>query len=478
MSLRYLLIFILVTCVAACTDFHTELENPADNLVPESYSSITSPGQYSTPWWLSFNNPELTGLIESGLENNFTIQQAWARLSQAAAVAKQAETGLYPSLGTTADAAHYRSKTSNSGEITSDDFSLGLTAVYEIDLWGRVKSMQQAAEHSAYAKREDLHGAAMSVSGEIAATWLELISTRQKIEQLYKQLELNTRLLELVELRFRSAKAGALDVYQQNQTVTAIEGGLITLHGNEQVILHQLAVLTGRPPGTELNISQVKLPTISPLPPGGLPAELLVQRPDVRSAGYLLEGATWSVAAAKADRLPSLQLSGNFTYNSSGLSSLLDTWILGLAAGLTAPLIDNGARKAEVERSEAVVKEYLASYRRTLLNAILEVEDALVQEQQLRKGITNIHRQLELTQMAYREATWRYLNGRSDYLPVLREQINLITTQQDRITLEKDVLLARVAVCKALGGSWMEELLLDQNKINSAKQISQPEGNK
>ena len=128
-----------------------------------------------------------------------------------------------------------------------------------------------------------------------------------------------------------------------------------------------------------------------------------------------------------------------------------------MAAGLTGPIFDGGERSAEVERREAIVKERLAAYRQTVLNGILEVEDALAQEKQFQLGVVNNLEQIELTQKAYREATWRYLNGQSDYLPVLREQINLITSQQDQITLENNRLRARVNLCKALGGTWSDD---------------------
>ncbi len=126
---------------------------------------------------------------------------------------------------------------------------------------------------------------------------------------------------------------------------------------------------------------------------------------------------------------------------------------------MTGPIFDGGYRRAEVERSRAVVDERLAAYRGTVLTAIREVEDAVAREQQYRDSLTNIDQQLQLTRMAYREATRRYLNGLIDFLPVLREQINLITFQLDRIRTGADLLKARIGLYKALGGSWMEEMV-------------------
>jgi outer membrane protein TolC len=125
---------------------------------------------------------------------------------------------------------------------------------------------------------------------------------------------------------------------------------------------------------------------------------------------------------------------------------------------VTGPIFDGGYRRAEVEHSRAVLDERLAAYRNTVLTAIREVEDALTREQQYRDFLINIDKQLRLTEMAYREATWRYLNGLNDFLPVLREQINLITFQLDRIKTGADLLKARIGLYKALGGSWMADI--------------------
>ena len=455
---RSFLLLLFVASLCGCTDFHTPLTQPAANLVPTAYRFYTEKQDSFVPWWKKFHNKELDELIEEGLQHNFSLHQTWARLAQARAVARKAGADSFPRLNVLAGGAHNRAGKQDGRETSTDDFSLGLSAGYEVDLWGRVKSAKNQAQFDAQAKNEDVYAAAMSLSAEIAIAWLDLISARQQGAQLTKQLHLNKRLLELVELRFATSKASALDLYQQNQTITSIEGALIIIERTKQTALYRLAILIGRPPTAALNATQTFFPSIPALPPGGLPADLLAQRPDIRSKGLQLQGATWSIAAAKADRLPRLRLTGELTYNSSIIESLLDAWLLRLAASFTAPLVDGGARSAEVQRTQAVAEERLAAYRQSVVVALKEVEDALLFEQQYRKSIANIEQQIALTKMAYREATWRYLNGLSDYLPVLREQINLITAEQDRITTERDLIQTRVTLHKALGGTWTDQL--------------------
>ncbi len=440
-----------------CTDLRPALPTPQPDNFPTAFSLFTAE-PVPTQWWQSFNSQELNTLIEQGLNNNNDLKQAWARLKQAKAIAAKKGAEKYPELDFNGEGIHNRRRDDKGTEATVDSFSLGLSAAYEIDLWGRIRASLESAELTVAAQREDVNAAAFSISAGIADTWVRHINMAQQRLQLQEQLDLNNNLLELIEMRFTMAKANALDVYQQKQTITAIQGGLITVRGNREITRHQLALLTGRPAGTDIGLNQSTYPEITPLPPTGLPADLLARRPDIRAAGLRLRGSAWEIAAARADRLPQLKLTGSFAYNSGVLETFLDSWLLRLAASLTGPIFDGGRRKAEVNRTRAVAEERLAGYRQAVLTAIREVEDSIVREQQFRESLANITTQIELTRMAYREATYRYLNGLSDFLPVLREQINLITTQLDYIQAGNDLLTARINLYKALGGNWTDDL--------------------
>lgn len=461
-SLRLLLLIILLSqplLICGCMDLRPEHVDPVPANLPNHFTLYNTADDSLLPWWNSFNNSELNQLIKSGLTDNLNLQEAWARLSQVRALAARSKADQYPDLWVDGTGAHLRTDSSETRQQTNDNFGLGLNTGYEIDLWGRVQAKVRGAELDLYATREDVNGLMLSLSSMIGEAWVELLSQRQQQQQLTQELELNTKLLELIEMRFTMSRASALDVYQQGQTVTALKGGLIISRARRQLQLNQLALLTGRSATTDLQLIQVEFPKISDLPPTGLPADLLAGRPDIRAAGLRLQSANWHVAAARADRLPKISLGGAVNYTSTALDILLDNWILKLAASLTGPIFDGGYRRAEVERSRAVVDERLAAYRGTVLTAIREVEDALAREQQYRDFLTNIDQQLQLTRMAYREATRRYLNGLIDFLPVLREQINLITFQLDRIQTGADLLKARIGLYKALGGSWMKEMV-------------------
>ncbi len=265
-----------------------------------------------------------------------------------------------------------------------------MIAGYEVDLWGRIRAQRESAFLQTAASREDVNTAAITIAAEVANRWIQIISQRMQKQLLEEQLRINKTLLELVELRFRMAMVSALDVYQQQQVVENVKAEIPLVERDELLLRHELAILLGRPPLTELAITRSKLPQPAALPPTGLPADLLAARPDVRGAGLRLEAAEWQIAAARAARLPALSLTARARYGRGDFDVLFSNWLLSLAANLTAPILDGGRRAAEVDRTRALADENLAAYYNTVLTAVKEVEDALVSEAKQREHIQGL----------------------------------------------------------------------------------------
>ena len=221
--------------------------------------------------------------------------------------------------------------------------------------------------------------------------------------------------------------ASALDVYQQQQVVDDIKAEIPLVEAQEQLLRHELALLLGKPPKTFLKINRKDLPKPVEIPPAGLPADLLSARPDLRAAGMRLWAADWQVAAARANRLPAISLTAEARYGGRDVDVLFDNWLISLAGNLTAPIFDGDRRAAEVERRIAMADENLAIYRRTVLTAIKEVEDALISELKQREHIKRLEIVTQTARKALREAGIRYRNGLTDYLPVLTQ---LLTVQR------------------------------------------------
>ena len=456
-----LLFLSLTTALCGCSFYSPEFfkEQPAH--FPSHYSLYSEKADQPCQWWQEFNSTELNQLMDQAIEDNFSIREAWARLTQAHYAAVKAGANLYPDLYASAQGAYLEQKLKDMGQRGRDEWSLGLTAGYEVDLWGRVRAEEETMVVLAQASEGDLQSAMLSVSGEIGENWIILISSKKQQQLFNKQLEMQKRLLQVIIQRFPLAKSTALDIYQQQQVVERIEEALIPVQSRQELSKHQLALLTGRASLENQFKDENVFPEIDAIPALGLPADLIAQRPDIRAAGLRLKSAEWEIAAAKADRLPALRLTAAYNSLSEDINSLFDNWLLNLAANLTGPVFDGGRRKAEVERTKALADERLAAYGKTVFTAIKEVEDALTEEDQYARTLQSVQKQLKLSQQTVREARRRYLNSSTDFINVLREELNLILLEQNIIINEEKMIIARIRLHKALGGSWMTQEVSD-----------------
>lgn len=452
-----ILFIALIFVTDGCATFAPNEREPENNLLPPAFSGPSQQWEPGRRWWEAFNDPQLNDLIEEALGHNFTLRQSWARLRQAQALAAKSGAALYPELELDAGASSERRQTDTTE--TVDSYSLGLTGSYEIDLWGRIRSERQAARLSMAASREDLNTAAITLSANIVARWIGIISQRMQKQLLVQQLDANQTLLELVELRFRKSLASAVDVFQQRQLVEQTRAQLPLVEQSERRLLNELALLLGRTPFSLPQIQARSFDIPRDLPATGIPAQLLENRPDIRAAVKRLEAADWNVAAARADRLPQISLSVEAAYQADKLSLLVDNWLTRLAANMTAPLFDGRRRASEVRRLQAVVVENLAAYRQTVLTAMREVEDSLVDETKLREHLKGLQAQLDAARNALNEARRRYRSGLSDYLPVLTQLLTVQGLERTRIQRRADLLTARVDLYRSLGGTWTDTLV-------------------
>jgi len=426
-----------------------------------STSKYQPQGQFSAPgeevlpdrWWLTFADPTLDYLIEKALNENLSLQTAWDRLDQARAVARRAGAGLWPEVNGEAGGSTTRFRT-NSQKESRNDFSLGLSASYEVDLWGKINSTQEAAELDAMASAELLQTAALTLTATVASTWFRLTEQHEQIVLLQQQLETNQRTLELVDLQFRTGQVSIADLLQQRLVVENRRGELALAKAQEQVLHNQLAVLLGLPPDQAPQLAPTRLGGLPPLPATGVQSELIERRPDVRAALLQLQAADQRVAAAVADRFPRFSLSGRAATSSEEIDDLFDDWLSSIAANLLAPLIDGGRRLAEVDRTRAAASAALHSYGQTILVALAEVEDALAKEQRQLEYLGSLDRQLELAAQATERIRDRYLNGAVDYQRVLQSILSEQQLQRTKLAASVALYENRVNLCRSLAGGW------------------------
>ncbi len=442
------------------------VKSPPESLVPESFPDayLQDPGAgapLQERWWESFGSDPLNLMVETALGSNFTIREAFARLDQARAISKEKRSPLFPSLDLQAGVSQRRTR-DNGHESTVDLFSLGPAASYEVDLWGGVRARARAGEMASRASRLDLETAAMTVAAEVATTWVELVSTLGELDLVRKQLQINTMLLELLELRFENALSTGLDLLQQQEVVARAKAQMPPLENRISTLSNRLFLLQGRAPVKEISLDKTGLAELPLLPDIGIPGDLLFKRPDVRAAWLRLVAGRWDRAGARADRLPSLNLTGSMIYQNPGLDSLFNSWVLSLATNLTGNLFDGGKRAAAVDRADAVVDERLAFYEKTVFTALVEVEDALSGEIHQREWLTSLNKQLETARLALKEATNRYQKGLSDFLPLLREQLNVQGLEREIIKQQAQLIIARISLHRSLGGTWTDSLGVEE----------------
>ncbi|PID40689.1 MAG: RND transporter [Proteobacteria bacterium] len=452
-------VFLLsIMLLYACNPFAPVKTPDASEILPKTYGLYEAEPADASPWWHHLASPELNRLIRDALADNFSIKSAWARLRQARAMAVQAGAAVYPDLETTTSANFSRSRSGEGASTGAETYGFGLVSSYEVDLWGRVQSVRQAALLDIDASRADMQAAMVSLAAEVADRWVRIIARKRQKRLLEKQLANNRTLFELIELRFRKAMISVLDVYQQQQVVANVRARIPLVEGEIRLLMHELAVLLGKPPQSALKLTQTKLPDIAGIPSVGLPADLLDNRPDIRAAGRRLKSVAWQVAAARANRLPAIRLTAGAQYGAADMNALFDTWLLSLAANLAAPLFDAGRRAAEVDRQQALADENLWAYRQTVLTAVKEVSDALSGEALQREHIHALEAAFAAARKGLDEAMARYRAGLSDYLPVLTQLLSVQELEYNLIGRRAQLILYRIGLYRALGGQWPTEI--------------------
>ncbi len=423
--------------------------------MPASFGQRPAGALLTGPWWHEFDDPELSAVIDRSLRDNLELRAVWARLAQARALSGQAGAARWPQLNVELGAGRGREPITRT---TQNSFSWSAAAGYEVDLWRRVASQHGAAEQDLYAARDDVEATAISLAAAVAETWYDLVYQRAQAALLAEQKRTDQIFLRLVQLRFGQGLVSALDVHQQQQRLFEVEATLASVQASQRVAEHRLAVLLGRAPGTIRPGTAASLPALPPFPDTGVPADLLIRRPDARAAQRRVIAADYRVAAAIADRLPTIRLSASVGDQASSPSDLIRNPLWNLASGLLAPIFDGGRRAREVDRNRAVVEERLAQFGSVLLRALAEVEDAIALEREQRRIIAELSRALAEARSSLQEARDRYEQGVSEYLQVLTA---LGATQALELRLlgaRRQLVSHRIQLYRALGGAWTREL--------------------
>jgi NodT family efflux transporter outer membrane factor (OMF) lipoprotein len=378
------------------------------------------------------------------------------RVLQAEAQVRIAGASLFPALSFGAGTARRETRPEGGSWSGADSASATLSASYEVDLWGQIAAGKRSAESSLLGTRYDRETVQLTLVAGVANGYFQLLSLRGRLAIARRNLEIAEGVLKVVDARVRNGASSKLDLSRQLSGVLSLRAALPALALQERQTLYALAILAGRQPqgfdAADAAVIDLAVPRVAP----GLPSDLLVRRPDLASAEAQLASANANVAAARAALLPSISLSGSAGLASNVLVNFLNSptaaWSLG--ASLFQPIFDGGRLRGQVDVAESRERELVEGYRRTVLAALADVENALAAVGRTAEQEALQAQVVEQSRIALRLAEVRYREGADDLLTLLDAQRTLFQAEDQLAQIRLSRLQASVALYKALGGGW------------------------
>ncbi len=405
----------------------------------------------STDWVGEFADSTLSGLVNEALSANTDIRAAAASYQAALARADISGADLLPSVS--GDISARRTEPFADGFSGSTGLGYGVNASWEADIWGRIGDGVEADELSAAASQADYAGIRLAIAAQVTQTWFNLIEAKQLQELTESELETQERSLRLTERRFDGGVAESSDVRLARSAVASAEATLALRKQNVSSLARSLEILLRRYPAEAL-VAPDDLPRLPALIGAGAPADMLLRRPDLLAADRRLQASGLNVDIARKALLPSLSLSGGVNGDGSSLSNIfdIDALVASLASSLTQPIFQGGRIKANIAQQEAILRQQAENYAGTVLNAYLEVENALDAEDRLRERENALRVSVEEALQAEDRLEARYSEGLASILQLLDAQSRRISAEGQLISARKERLANRVRLYVALGG--------------------------
>jgi NodT family efflux transporter outer membrane factor (OMF) lipoprotein len=412
-------------------------------------------------WWQDFRSPELNAYIAQAKRANNDLLAAIARVHQADALVTEAGAALLPTVGANFSALSERELATNSTYANFREYSPQLTVSYMLDFWGKNRAAQDAAIATATASRHDQETVELTVITGVASTYFQSVALRNRVAIAENNLASAETILKGLRKQLAAGIATALDVAQQETVAASLAAVVPPLRQQLRQTLDALAILTGQTPesialgATAPALIELAIPTVSP----GLPSELLNRRPDVAEAEAQLISANANIAVARAAFFPSIQLTASTGYASPALSTLIRSAssVHTLAADVVQPIFDGGVLKGQYAFAKARYDELAADYRKAVLTAFGNVEDALAGWQQTTEQVRRLEIAVDKAGRAHRIAQAQLHSGTVNILTVLNTESALFSAQDALIQAKLNQMQAAVGLFGALGGGWQKE---------------------
>ena len=433
--------------------------------IPDTWTAADVPyGQVAPDWWTAFGDDGLSGAVELALAQNLDLQAAAARLELAAADARTAASALSPTLQASYSGSRRKQNfigfpiPGSEDRVLSTIFTnhgTSLDTVWEVDLWGRLRSSEQAALADLQRAGADLRGAQLSLAGQTAKTWFAIAEARQQVLLSEVTVESFRESVELVQQRYEAGVRPALDLRLALLNLSNAEAQLVERRRQLDASLRQLDLLLAQYASGDVT-PPAELPGMPRPVPGGVPADLVARRPDLAAAERQVAASHARLRVARRELLPNISLTANTGTATNALLSLLngDFGVWGIVANLVAPLWQGGRLRANIDRAEAQVAEVLANYVNTALAAYSEVETTLAAEEYLADRVSHLETSVEQSRAAERLADERYRTGLDTYITVLDSQRSAFQAEAELIAARRLRLENRVDLYLALGGGF------------------------
>ncbi|KAF0192982.1 MAG: NodT family RND efflux system outer membrane lipoprotein [Gammaproteobacteria bacterium] len=457
------LLALLTGCAVGPDYKRPDLALPAAYPDAASGAASASTGQraLAADWWTLYGDTALNDLVATALLNNSDLRLALARIDEAEAVWDQVGSARFPAVDLDASSTRSRSSTLSAQPLAagtptiSNAHRLALSTSFELDFWGKLRRNSEAARARLLGTRYARDVSALTLAGATTQSYFTLRSLDAQIAASQATLHSRDESLTVIKSRAAGGLASELEVSQAQGARADASLQLRELQRQRTLVEHQLGLLTGK---LDVQIAAgdiMQLPTPA-TPPVGLPSTLVERRPDVQQAEQALIAANARIGVAKAAQLPTFSLTGDFGGSSKELSDVLDSgariWSVGLAG--TLPIFDAGKYAARSREAEAVQRQALASYQKSIETAFKEVADALTNVAQSAAAARDMQIKVDAARSALRLSDLRYKAGYSGYLEVLDAQRSANAAELALVQYRQTQLVYSVDLMKALGGGW------------------------
>ncbi len=467
--LKPLMLSALIAALSGCATVGADFAAPTTSAAPafrHADADKRATARLPAQWWTVFGDATLDALELRALRDNPGVKASAQRLLQAQAQLGTLRAAQSPSVNVGASVSNSGTSKNTSQSIAlgrrtieGNNYSLGASLSYELDLWGRVKRVVEAADAQTMVAQDDRDGVLLLLSTQVATTYWQLRGMDAEMAILNGALSTRRESEQLVDARLNAGLSNELDASRAHIERANAQADLHDVQRQRNLLEHTLATLLGVSPSTPL-LPAAAASAVLPQPPAipvGLPASLLAQRPDLAASVASLRAANAQIGVAEGAFYPSLSLTGNFGYASENLRELAQGGSRQFSIGplaLSLPVFDGGRNKANLALSKARYDEALANHESKLLTALREVEDALsdLQERQ-QQGEAQAQARTAAAR-AFVVAQARYERGVSNYLDVTDAQRSSLAAERAAVQITTQRLLATVAVARALGAGW------------------------